>query len=606
MEISGPAKRRRTRKQPDRRPSPESLLGLPLDEQVERVLQLPAADRVAFVQACESPREVVGRWPAEEVLLTVEELGYDAALPVLAATNAEQFTFLTDIEIWDKEEIDWERTRAWMLLLVQCGEKKVLDWLRGADPELVVLIVKKFLTLFKTEAGHNPDTDLPRFTLDGIYHFCSADSQLLDAFRTILTLLRAADRDQYLLIVESALWAQLTELEHEAARWRQSRLAEYGFPDEDEAAEIYRYVPPEEAPTLVDQIRRPRVRTVLPQVTPRYPLQLLEQSDNALMVRGLHLLPSAQDVAFVSRGLIAVANRLQVADSLPLGRLPSIRAAAAKTAGYINIALEILADDRPERAAELLASVHAQHLFRIGSSRIEDVADRARRIVRRGWLKNLPGAQVVLDTPEREVLEGLLRGRVQLYTGEAEGEGYRDFRYRADLELASAILEEIEAIGHLFLDHLRLTPPLFAEILKRAKIWAREHDLRLSTIFLTAAVRWLLGQEFRPEPLAPAELAEFLRIVRGERSGSKGRGPIWPHARRRLMRLIDLRGCRRSRHLHEPLRRFVYRQWRRMEMELADIDLHRGLDPRYIQTLIVAPGRSRRHKSEGTPVGLAD
>lgn len=575
-----------------RRPGGAGPKSLPVAAQVEELLRLPARQRIEVILQSEAPSELVHRMPAEEVLLTIEEVGKEAALPLLAATSSEQFNFLTDIEIWEGDEVDWERTRAWLLLLVECGDDKILDWLQTADVELIVLILKKFLTIYQTDPGEIPTTELQRFTLDGVYHFCTADGQLLDAVRRILALLRLHDRDQYLLVVDSALWAQLTELEHEAARWRQSRLAEHGFPDDEEAAEIYRYVPRHEMQNVIEHGRRRKPVAETDRLAPRYPLQVLEASDAALMVRSVGLLQSPEDVAYVSGGLVSVANRLQVADSMPLGRLSSIRSSAAKTAGYVNIALEVLAEENPERAADLLANVHAQHLFRIGSSRVEDVAARARRLVRRGWLHGLPGAQELLDTPEREVLKGLLGGQVRLYTGKTEGEEYREFRSCADLQLAEGVLEEIEAIGHLLIDHLHLEPQLFAEILRRSRRWARDHDLRLSTLFLSAAVRFLLGQEFSSEPLTPEDVRTFLRSMSPGRERSTGGKTVWDRARRRLYRAIGLRDCRTSTHLHEAVAGFVDRHWRRLEEELASLSPRRAIDPRFIQCLIVEKGRS--------------
>ncbi len=555
---------------------------LSLKEQVEYLLNLKPEERVKIIQRLDNPAPLVRRLPAEEVLLTVETVGMEEALPVLAATSAEQFNFLTDIEIWGDGEITRQATRKWLLMLVKCGEAKILDWLQTADFELIQLVLKKFLIIYKTEPNDTPEINLPHFTLDGVYHFVSEDIELLDAFRLLLTLLRSNNPELYYILVESIFWEDIYALEHRAAKLRTTRLAEYGFPETDEACEIYRYISLEEAFNLVKQKSPNFSRGSNSQIIPKYPLQLLDQNE-ALMVRSLQLLKTAEEISFLTRGLITVAHHIQVVDHMPLGRLASIKASAAKTAGYINIALEYLAGNNPSKAAELLSHVSALHLFRIGNSRVEDVARRARFLVRKGWLKKLPVLEI-LDSPQREVLKGLLGGYPRFYTGEVEND-YRDFRSRQELELVNGVLQEIEGMGHLFLEHLKLTPERLADILKHCKNWAREHDLRLSTILMTAAVRFLLGQPFKPEPLKIEEVNQFLSIVLKSRTGNKRK--FSRAAKNKILQAIAEESCTTDHHLHPPMLDYFNRCWRRMEQELANVTLQKPPDARWIQVLIV-------------------
>lgn len=564
---------------PERRYSRDSapLSGEYLAQEVAFILSLPARERLELVALSEHPRELLRRMPAEEVLLTIQEVGAEAAGPLVAATTAEQFNLFTDIDIWKEENVDQDRTHTWLLTLAECGEQKILEWFQTADAELIVLLLKKFLILFKTDPDGAPSLELPRFTLDGVYHFCCLDAEVLEAFRTLLSVLRLHHSKLYFAVVESALWADLKVLEQQAARWRRGRLAEYGFPDEDEASEIYRYIAPEETTTLIQKHRLTGAALTSEQPEPRYPLKLIESDEQALMVRALPLVQSERDVSFLTRGLISVANRVQVADHLPVGRLASIQASARKTAGYINIALEVLTDGSPEAAAGLLAEVHAEHLFRVGSSRIEDAARQARRLMLTGWLKTLPEARPLLDSPAREILEGLLGSQPQWYTGGEDNEGYGDFRSLAEIELAEAMVQEIEAVGHLYLGHLGWTPERLTAVLSRTGRWAREHDLRLGTIWNTAAARFVLEGAFSADPLTSGEAARFIARLQSDPDRAYGR----------LLQGLKLRDCRDEAGLHDALLAYTERAWRRLHGELEAVDTARPVDPRWIQGLMV-------------------
>lgn len=560
---------------------------LSVEQQLQLVLNSYGQRRIELLKLSDRFEELVQALPPEEILLTVEEAGGEDLLAIVKATSIEQFTFLTDIRWWQQDEIDPQRVSDWLQLLAEWEEEKILEWLFNVDPELLVTVIKKNLWVIKCTEDFTPPEEAAGegiFTLDGLYYFKCFDKTLLPTWRKILTLYRSYDSEAFVSTMEAVIWENLTEVEQLAYHFRQSRLAERGFPDLDEALEIYTYIP------------RERQRDVLrggPAVirgeesltpAPKYPLKL--QDHTALLARALKQIDDQRIFEQFCYGLVAVANKVQVADGLELGRPESIRISARKTAGYINIALEELTGMDPTTAINLVRSVHPQHLFQIGYSRVQDLKLRAHKLVRVGWMSKVPAALELLDSPWRQILGGLLKSRPGYYIGDKtlSLKDYREFRNRAEIEIVARALDMIEYQGHLLFEHLGLTTELLEQVRQR---WIRTHPLRLSTLFFTAVAKHLLGQSFSPEPLSTQDLRELLLLIRQRKEDGSPAPGLNPDVKDKLLADLAELGCAHDERETLLLKEFLNHCWNLMENEIGSLNVEVPVEPQYISILVV-------------------
>ncbi|MDZ7261242.1 MAG: DUF6178 family protein [candidate division KSB1 bacterium] len=554
---------------------------LPFDQQLQLVLEASGQQRVELLKLADRFVSLVRALPPPELLLTLEEVGIEDCLPIIAATSHEQFTFLTDIYWWHEEELNPESTGEWLQILAECGQQKILDWLDQVDPELLIITLKKTVQIFKCEEDLSPPPflkDENSFTLDGIYYFQCLNPELFPTLKKILTLFRAEDPEGFRGIMEAVIWKDTLETEDEAHHFRQSRLAEWGFPELDEALEIYQYFTPEERTKFLQTLPQEVSEQALPRVAPTYPIKFQErQSFLATCLKQVH---HPRRLTRFCQQLALLANKVQVADGLDWGRLESILISARKVTGYVTLGLAELSGSDVQTAANLIGRIHTERLFQIGFSQVEDLARKARALVRRGWMSRIPGAMELLDSPGREILQGLLKPRPQYYIGDQTLtlDDYQDFQQPDQIKRSWEMLNRSEYQGHLLCDHLGLTAEVVTHMQEAYDRQLRPYRFRLSTLFLTAAARYFLDQRFTPEPLSEAEFRQFLTKVRLKNSAGTVIEGLNPEAKQQLLAKLEESGCAHNEREKVFLQEFVDYCWELLQQEAGNLNLSVPLD----------------------------
>ncbi|HEX9974210.1 MAG TPA: DUF6178 family protein, partial [bacterium] len=365
---------------------------LTLQQQLELVLGSSGRERIELMYLSDRFKSLVKAMPAPEILFTYEEVGMDVALQIIAATNHDQFTFLTDMLCWKKEEVNPEAIIEWLIILVECGEEKISDWLAKVEPEWLILILKNLVTIYKCDEEGEPP-DIPEaeylYTIDGMYYFDFLESHAIDPLQTILSIFRDEDPAGFRGIMEATIWTDIRETELYAAHFRQSRLSEWGFPELDEAVAIYQYFTPAERKKVIQELEKGLSEwTDLSQAS-SYPIKLNEQQ--GFLTACLKLVEDGRRTARFSQELVLLANKVQVADEMEkIGALENIRLSSKKAMGYVTLGLADLSGADPLKAAGLIGRVHTERLFQVGFSRVQDLARKARKIARKHSLKKYP------------------------------------------------------------------------------------------------------------------------------------------------------------------------------------------------------------------------
>jgi hypothetical protein len=199
-------------------------------------------------------------------------------------------------------------------------------------------------------------------TIDGQFHLVARRSgDDLDAVLALLHQLFLEDYWLYFRLLQSVAWESPAENEEYALRWRSGRLQELGFPTSEEALAIYAHLRREEVDEL-PEAAPPIGEWALPVWIPGLPSA--DATGHSLFRAAAGLDPAARQPLFY--GFVALANRVAVADRLPLGDAESLPRAIEKAARLASRGLDWLAERHGLPAAEVLRRAPLERLFRIG------------------------------------------------------------------------------------------------------------------------------------------------------------------------------------------------------------------------------------------------
>jgi hypothetical protein len=169
----------------------------------------------------------------------------------------------------------------------------------------------------------------------------------------------------YFRMLQALTWEDPAENEEFALRWRGGRLEDLGFPTWEEAMQVYGFLRPEQRLALPADTKPLSLEAMhLPIWMPRLPVAI---DARHLVFRAAAGLEEEERRAFFF-SFIALANRVAVADRMPLGDAESTPRAIEKAATLSSRGLELLANHHGVDAVSMLRTVPVTRLFRVGAS----------------------------------------------------------------------------------------------------------------------------------------------------------------------------------------------------------------------------------------------
>ncbi len=344
-----------------------------LDEQAALVCSAPLGRRAELLQLTPMPEQVIPLLPEAELCYTVKEIGLQDAGWALACASTEQLIAAVDLDIWEGFAPEPAKLDTWLDALAHAGDATLLRGVQELDTELIFLYLKnRIASDLKPPDSESCDDWQPPIggqTLDGQFYYCAVNEK--DDLETITRMLKLLFTENYWLyfrLLQAVIHEPRTENEEFAMRWRNGRLEDLGFPAWEEAMAIYGHLRPDERSALpgaedVDALDISAWR--MPVWAPELPAELTG-SEHAIF-RAVAQLDAEGRAAFFY-ALIGLANKVAVADKLPLGDAESLPQAIAKAAALTSAGFEYLAAEHPLPAAELLHRVRLDHLYRIGAN----------------------------------------------------------------------------------------------------------------------------------------------------------------------------------------------------------------------------------------------
>ncbi|HVP76574.1 MAG TPA: DUF6178 family protein [Thermodesulfobacteriota bacterium] len=480
---------------------------LSVENQLHLVLQARGKDRLRYLFLSEHPEQLVQQLPELEIFLTVKEAGEKDCLDLIALTTPEQFQFLLDLDFWKRDQLDAEKVLHWMEILLESGEKKVIQFIQSADIDFIALLLKKFIhaTAVDGEPLEVMDKVAP-FTLDQ-YHFVHfRGKRTREVFEPFLRVLYQANKGTYQRLMDSLTVELESELEETGYRLRNSRLKDYGFPDFEESLEIYRFLNPD-APLPEGRPLRPVVQEAAAKGNPIF--YLAHQGEGPFFSSVLSKIDDSDEHNRLLQEIAALCNKAIVAEAIDLSNIVAMERVVKKVYHTLNLGLQYVSKDDDLRAVHILQSLPAQKLFQYGVSTTLLLRRKAESLLKGPWFSNDQENLVLLDPPHFETFEGILRRRPTLYRDWV----YEDFKNPQDLKEADEFLEWLKTVITFLGNELKVSP-LSLKGMDLSGCYPDDwREVTLAAIFLTALANQILRGTFQFEAIGQARAKDFLARV---------------------------------------------------------------------------------------------
>lgn len=488
------------------------LLKLPPAELAREVMKVPARKRLELILQRSDAASVVAAMEVRDFYFSVQEIGPDDALALLAMAKVEQLTHLFDIEWWEADHVRASTAIEWLDRVERASEHNLLAWLYQADFELLATLFKKWVRVELMPEDVDPAEArerLPRNTIDDAYFWEPLYPQYEDLLTRMLSLLFEVHPAFYRELMNTVMWAPDVEMEEDAYRFHRGRLEDLAVPDFYEALEVYRSITPQEI-TADKRSVEPSPEEPPP---PVFAIALVPEGD--LLDRALHGIRDRTLIDMIQMELASLANKVIVADRLSPDKPEALRRAVEKTVAGVNLGLELLSSGDLAVAASFLETVYLERLFRLAQTAISGVRNRVLKLVRRGWPSQWPEGMKCLDGEWLEQAELLMRRTPMLLrlgseTGPSSGEDF--FRREEDVRKANRFVETVSHMGKLY-EALAPDPGMLDRKLWRAGQVSGLAEVTLGSMFVTAGAWALLDGRRRLEPIPVERWLELCPLV---------------------------------------------------------------------------------------------
>lgn len=541
---------------------------LPAGQQLEIVLKTRGKERMHYLLLSEHAEELVQQLPELEVFLTLKEVGEKDSLDLISLTTAEQFQYFLDLEFWKKDELNPEKVLHWMELLLESGEERVIQFIQTSDPEFIGLLLIKFLKVTTADGELIETLDrIPAFTLDQYYFIRFKEKAARVVFVPFLQMLYRIDEEGYRRLMESLIVELGSEMEEIGYRLRNARMTEYGFPDFEEALQIYRFLNPD---SLIPE-RRPSLSRVpggTEKISP--PFYLTFRTEGSFLSSVLSSIDDPQEQNRISIELAALSNKAMVAEPIDLFEIDEMKKVTQKVFHYLNLGLQYVSGEEEVKAREALQSIPLQKIFQCGVGATLLLKNKAESILKEPWFSGNRENLNFLDPPHLERFEGVLRKR-PVFCREGVLENFKTLQ---DFRETKTLLEMVEAVTRFLGEKLHFYP-------KGLK--ALDQEVTLSTIFLTAWANQILKGTFQFEFIEKVQLKNlFSQIFKKD---DQGKGVIKMEMKNGVKNALCLMEADENRRTH--LLAFMDFCLDLFEEEFGRIPPEEEIDPRFVKGLLI-------------------
>lgn len=579
-----------------------------LQSQRKEILSLPAVDALNRIITKKQPAALVHSFPEEDFYFLVHDIGPEDALPLLALASDRQCEYLLDLETWDRDRVNIDRTTIWMDLMLRADSRRFVKWFADQQTERLEFYMFKTIELKIREHNQDPaDLGDNFFTDDDTYYIRILDhpsgtekkdpSQERRAvfLATFLKQLAAYDHIKFQQILLESATVTPAEYEEEAFRLRNVRLAEKGFLPFDEAIGIYQPLNPSDLKYRDHKIMPGKETAGRPVPVPLYSNALIGTEN--LFARSLETIKSdASLYAKLQLEFTGLCNSIIIADKKTIRKKDQLKKIVQKACGYISLGLEQIRQESatenlspPDTGAALLKQYPLADFFKIGYGSALRLKWRARKWQANSWFVRQGFPLTFWDESWVGTIGGLLIKKPLFFDNYKTGELYREFATVEDIQSTRAELIQIIAMDDLFDRMKLLIRPSKRSFLTYKTLlltlWARNY-LNLPALDSNTLKK---PPEEKDLALDTNQFRSFFKTLFNRGTGDKQLKPdkISNSMKELFVQWISKKSGRTEHKIAQDLGHTFEKLFNELEAEYGQVAVE-DIDPRYIKHFIIA------------------
>lgn len=438
----------------------KEILSLPPEKALGRILEAP------------EPKALVQSFPTEDLYYLLNDIGPEDALPLLKLASDEQWEFILDLEVWEKDQVELQSVTRWLNLLMAADSPRAVRWFIEKKKELLELFLFRNIELKVRESDQDPsEMGEEFFTLDDTFYIRILDTPLdpetqdeeidekIDEkvkekntfIKGLMDKLANFDHVTYQQVLLESSGLIPAETEDEAYRTRNIRLAEKGFLPFEEAVGVYQSLIKEELFKTGKKFMAMEAEGDQTLPVPVILTDMLE-GDN-LFTSALKQIGSVPALQQLQSEFAGLCNQVIVADQKSIKSRAGLKPVVHKVSGYLHLGLDELTSEkgkqRLHRSVGLIQDYPLNQIFRIGYGLALSLKWRAEAWRKQSWFESQKLPLSFWGEDWLGVLGGLLLKKPLFFDNYRSGDLYREFAVKEDIDETAAVLEEIVAFDHL-------------------------------------------------------------------------------------------------------------------------------------------------------------
>jgi len=565
---------------------------------VERrdILSLPSEKALERIIDAHQPAALVHSIPEEDLYFLAHDIGLEDSLQLLSLASNKQWEYLVDLEVWEKDRLEIRSITKWLGLLLKADPVRLIKWLISEKTEFLEFYLLKNIEVRVREHDQDPsDFGEGFFTVDDTYYIrvmedpadqiseiSESDTQPKRYRREFLVKflksIAAYDHVKYQQILHEALSIIPAEVEEEAFRMRNVRLAEKGFLPFDEAIGIYQPLSLKnlKSRSAKSLIKEEGKQLLLP--VPFYPTDMLKE-DN-LFTKSLARIEAYDILQQMQAEFAFLCNQVITADHKKVRDREELRDIVKKACGYISIGLERMIEKeegissklRDDHCALFLKKHPLSSIFRVGYGLALKLKWRAEKWLDKCWFAGNGLPLTFWGEEWTGVLGGILIKKPLFYDNYKSGLLYREFVSINDIKETETELDNIIAFDDLISSMSINLKPL-----------SSYRFLNHKNLILTLWARHHLNLPEEPDPLSVDQFKRFYALLFSDKEKTKKIGQPMKES---FLKWLAERTGTSDFELSKSLGEVFEKLFSEIEIEYGQVSLQ-DLDPRYIHLFMV-------------------
>jgi Family of unknown function (DUF6178) len=429
-----------------------------------RILAGPSDKAMTAILEHPQPAALVHSFPEEDLHFLIHDIGPEPSLPIVALASNRQWEYLLDMEVWNKDQLDFQQAATWLQLLLAADPDRLIKWCFDEKLEFLEMFLFRNIELRVREADQFPsDFGDGFFTDDDTFYVRFVDYPVVtpeeetvkrrrnEMMGQLLRQLSIFDHPRYQGLLMETTSVIPGETEEELFRLRNVRLAEKGFLPFHEAVGVYQPLRPGDLAARGKKNIHPPSPEGSRYPVPQFAATFLE-GDN-LFVRALKGVRQAHVIQQLQIELASLCNQVISADQAVIRGRDQLKSVVSKVSGYLSIGLEVMTgktdDTREIEASALLQNHLLADIFRTGFAGALQLKWRASRWRKESWCQAKQVALTFWDEAWLGLLGGLLINAPKFYDPSNPGSSYREFQTQEEINTTGQSLDQVMALDGL-------------------------------------------------------------------------------------------------------------------------------------------------------------